>query len=213
VPQAGLAAHRARFRQLLRRRRRELDFLLQLRSLPPRVALFQWRAWRLAVRIGDEFSRDSFTRPAKLAVLLDIARGRRRVVELGTATGWTALSLLLADPDRTVVSYDPWARPERAKYARLVGSGVTARARFLSAAGASGPRSSEPVELLYIDSSHSREETMREVQAWRPVLADGAIVVFDDFDHPDYPGVRQAVQQLGLDGEERAGLFLHRITG
>ncbi len=177
------------------------------------MALFQWRAWRLAFRIGDEFSRESFTRPPKLAVLLEVARGRRRVVELGTATGWTALSLLLADPDRTVVSYDPWARPERDQYARLAGSGVTARARFLTGPGDSGPQSSEPVELLYIDSSHGREETIREVQAWRPVLADGALIVLDDFDHPQYPGVLEAVQQLGLDGVERAGLFLHRVSG
>ncbi len=175
--------------------------------------MFQWRAWRLAGKIGDEFSRDSFTRPAKLAVLLDISRGRRRVVELGTATGWTALSLLLADQDRTVVSFDPFARGERDRYARLAGAGVTARARFLTAPGDSGPRSSEPIELLYIDSSHCRDETIREVQAWTPVMTTGAIIVFDDFDHPQYPGVRDAVQQLGLEGEERSGLYLHRVTG
>jgi len=82
--------------------RRELGFLIQLRALPRRVAVFQWRARRLAWRADDEFSRASATRPDKLAALLRLGRGRRHVVELGTATAWTAISFLLADLERIV---------------------------------------------------------------------------------------------------------------
>jgi hypothetical protein len=38
----------------------------------------------------------------------------------------------------------------------------------------------------------------------------GAVVVFHDYHHPDYPGVRQAVADLGLDGEQQAGLYVWR---
>jgi hypothetical protein len=69
--------------------RHELSFLIALRALPPRVALFQWRARRLALRIGDRFSLVSATRPQDLAELMSLARGRRHVVELGTGTAWT----------------------------------------------------------------------------------------------------------------------------
>jgi cephalosporin hydroxylase len=68
------------------------------------------------------------------------------------------------------------------------------------------------VDLLYVDSSHDREETIREVQAWRPTLAEGSLIVFDDFVHPEYPGVQEAVQRLGLAGEQRGNLFIHRVS-
>lgn len=67
------------------------------------------------------------------------------------------------------------------------------------------------VDLLHIDSSHSREETIREAWAWQPFLADGALMVFDDSTHPEYPGVREAVMQLQLSGEQFGTLFVHRV--
>ena len=40
------------------------------------------------------------------------------------------------------------------------------------------------------------------------MLAPGAAIVFDDYGHPDYPGVREAVQELGLDGRLVGTLFV-----
>lgn len=195
-----------------RRLRREIRFLAELRFLPPRVALFQWRAWRLAWREDDGFSQVSATRPRRLAVLLNAARGRRRVVELGTGTAWTTISLALADQGRAVLSYDPVMRPERERYLRLVSPATRRRLTFLCASGDEGPRDDEMVEMLYIDSAHDREDTIRELQAWQPFLKEGSIVVFDDFDHPEYPGVQEAVRHMGLDGEQRQGLFVHQVS-
>jgi predicted O-methyltransferase YrrM len=192
--------------------RRKLIFILWLRVLPPKVAWFQWQAWRLAARMGDEFSPMSATRPRKLAVLLELAHGRQRVVELGTATGWTTISLVLADRTRCVTTYDPIERPARERYLKLVKPGVRDRVTFVHAAGDAGPQSGSLVDLMYIDSSHNQEDTVREIEAWRGVLGDGALVVFDDFTHPDYPGIREAVQQLALQGEEHEGLFVHRVS-
>jgi hypothetical protein len=67
------------------------------------------------------------------------------------------------------------------------------------------------VGLLYIDSSHDREDTIREIETWRPVLEEGSLVVFDDFGNPEYPGVEEAVRHLGLRGKERCGLFVYRV--
>jgi len=168
----------------------------------------------LAAHAGDQFSLVSATRPKKLAVLLDIARGRRRIVELGTGTAWTAISLLLTDRQRSMATYDPLDRPERELYLKLVKPDVRARLAFVQAFGNAGPQDDERlVDLLFIDSSHSREDTIREVEAWRPVLGNGALVVFDDHNHPDYPGVREAVRELRLEGEERQGMFVHRVAG
>jgi predicted O-methyltransferase YrrM len=163
--------------------------------------------------MGDGFSAVSRTEARKLAVLLNAARGRRRVVELGTGTAWTAISLVLADPGREVVSYDPVERPERERYLRLVSPGARRRLMLVGASGDEGPRDSGVVELLYIDSSHHRQDTISEVEAWRLALGEGSLVVFDDFAHPGYPGVEEAVRHLGLVGDQRHGLFVHRVSG
>jgi predicted O-methyltransferase YrrM len=194
-----------------RRLRREIRFLAELRFLPLRVALFQWRAWRLAWRAEDGFSPLSRTPPHKLAVLLSAASGRRLIVELGTGTAWTAISMALADRERVVLSYDPIQRPERERYLRLVSSETRRRLTFVSALGDEGPRDGETIDLLYIDSSHHREDTIREIEAWRSALKEGSLMVFDDFGNSEYPGVEEAVRHLGLEGEERRGLFVHRV--
>lgn len=195
-----------------RKLRRDFRFLLQLRVLPFRVALFQWRARRLASKIGDEFGPVAATRPPKLATLLSLAANRHYVVELGTATGWTAISLLIADSRREVVSYDPFERREPYRYLELAGPSVGNRLSLVLEPGDVGPKVDRTVDLLYIDTSHECADTIRELQAWRPALREGTLVVFDDFAHPEFPGVREAILQLGLEGEERDGLFVHRIT-
>ncbi len=193
--------------------RRDLRFLWQLRVLPFRVARFQWRARRLAAKIDDDFGPESATRPPKLAVLLRLAKDRLYVVELGTATASAAISLLIAEPRREVVSYDPFERREPYRYAELAGPSVRERLTLVLARGDDGPTADRPVDLLYIDTTHECADTIREFNAWRPALREGAVVVFDDFTHPDFPGVAEAVQQLGLEGEEREGLFVHRLNG
>jgi predicted O-methyltransferase YrrM len=189
----------------------ELRWYAELRALPPRVAWFQARARALAHREGDGFSLTSVTRPRDLRTLLSVAERRARVVELGTATGWTAISLALADPGRRVTSFDIVERPEPARYLRLAGADARSRVELVTAVGADGPRDARPVDLLYIDSSHERQATVDEVGAWRSALAPGAAVVFDDYDHPDYPGVREAVEELGLPGRSAGTLFVATV--
>jgi predicted O-methyltransferase YrrM len=153
----------------------------------------------------------SATRPDDLAVLLRLARDRKRIVELGTGTGWTAIALALDDPDRTVTTYDPIYRAEREAYLALAGAGVRSRLTFRDEPGANGPSDTGPVDMLYIDSSHARQDTIDELNVWRPALRPRAIVAFDDFTHPEYPGVREAVRELGLEGTEHGTLFIHRL--
>jgi predicted O-methyltransferase YrrM len=196
--------------QQARTLRRELAFLVALRVLPPRIAFFQARARLLAARRRDEFGPVAATRPPKLATLLRLAQGRSRVVELGTAAGWTSISLLLADSGRTLLSYDIIRRPQLDLYLALAPPDVRRRLELVCAPGEQGPRSREAVDLLYVDSSHECAATIREWHAWQSVLAPGAVVVFDDYTHPQYPGVREAIEQLALTGEVCEGFFVHR---
>lgn len=183
----------------------------QVRVLPPRVARFQLRALRLARRLGDDFAWQSATRPADVREILRLAAGRRRVAELGTATGWTAASLALADPRRRVISFDPVVQEHRAAYLGLLAAGVRARIELHEATGDAGAAlAGEPVDFLFIDSTHERAGTVAEVEAWRPRLAPDALIVLHDYGHPAFPGVAEAVADLGLEGDARGGCFVTR---
>jgi predicted O-methyltransferase YrrM len=175
-----------------------------LRGLSRQVLWFQWCARRLAWRMGDLFSITSVTRPADMRVLLDLAKRRSRIVELGTATAWTAITLALDDAKRHITTYDPFERPEPERYLSLVRREVRDRIEMVIAPGSTGPEGPEPVDLLYIDSSHEREQTIEEVRAWQPHLRPGALIIFDDYTHPDFPGIKQAIEELALEGDSMA---------
>jgi predicted O-methyltransferase YrrM len=189
--------------------RQQIRLARSLRVLPPRVARFIWRAHRHARAAGDEFSLASAARPAELAELLALASGRRTVVELGTGTAWSAAALALDHPARRVISYDPLVRVEREAYLGLVGPRVRERVDLREEPDVNGPRPGDtPAEMLFIDSAHDRESVIAAFDAWRDRLAPGATVVFHDYGHPDYPGVGEAVAELGLTGRESGGLFV-----
>lgn len=180
------------------------------RVLPPSVAWFRRRARRLATQRQDEFTLRSVTRADELGRLIELARGRRHVVELGTGTAWTAIALALADRSRRVVSYDPLYWDGRNEYLALAGP-ARERITLVAQPGENGPSpGAPPAELLFIDSSHDREPTLAEFAAWRSALAPGAIVAFHDYDEPAYPGVTEAVRELALEGEVFGHMFIWR---
>lgn len=55
---------------------------------------------------------------------------------------------------------------------------------------------SRPIGLLYIDGDHSRKAVFADYRAWRPYLAPGALVIFDDYGVSHNPGVAPAVHDL-----------------
>ncbi|MFL5819715.1 MAG: class I SAM-dependent methyltransferase [Solirubrobacteraceae bacterium] len=179
-----------------------------LRGLGWRVGRFRWRAHRLAERLDDDWALEAATNPEDLATLLRLARGRERIAELGTATGWTSISLALADPARRVVSCDPVVHLHRDRYLGLVPPAVRERIEFVREPGSEAAARLGPVEMLFIDSTHEREGTVAEFRAWRARLRPGAVVAFHDYGHPGFPGVHQAVADLGLEGEVQGGLFV-----
>lgn len=185
---------------------------LLARLLPPRVAWFYFRARRTAARSRDEWTLKSATGPESLALILRLARGRRAVVEIGTGTAWTTAALALADPRRTVVSYDPVARPERDRYLAIAGPEATARIELIEAGGEAGPPPEGPApDFVFVDGSHERELTIRTFEAWRAALAPGGAIAFHDYGNELYPGVTEAIEELGLEGEAERDVFVWRL--
>ena len=57
-----------------------------------------------------------------------------------------------------------------------------------------------PVGLLFVDGDHTREGARRDIEAWAPHLAPGAVIAIDDYGHVDWLGVGQAVDELVDEG-------------
>ena len=182
-----------------------------LRALPGPVRHFYRHALDEARRIGDVFSLSSVSRPANLATLLELGRGRRTIVELGTCTAWTSIALALNEPAASITTFDPVVHEQREHYLALVPAEVRERVRMIAQPGVDGAHEAEGVDLLFIDSTHQRAQTVAEYEAWLPRMAPGGIVVFDDFGHSDYPGVAEAIADLSLAGEARGALFVVRL--
>jgi len=175
------------------------------------VSVFYARALIKARGAGDSWSIVVSAKPRELAELIKLCEGRRQVVEIGTGAGWTALSLALSDERITVRSLDPISRPEPGRYAALVPAEARRRVKYLRRSGDDAPEpGSEAVDLLFIDGSHEREDTARAFRAWRERLVEGATVVFHDYDDPSYPGVAEAVAELGLEGRRVPRMFVWR---
>jgi predicted O-methyltransferase YrrM len=177
------------------------------------VAAFYVRAWLVAVRSSDRFTLDSASRPSDVAALLGLARGRTAAVELGTGTAWTTIALALADDGRWVATYDPIARPERERYLALVPSRARARIKLHAQAAEAARPDLASVDFLFIDCAHDRDTTAAAFRIWETAIAPDGLVVFHDYDHPRYPGVRDAVRELGLQGATRGGLFIWHKPG
>lgn len=184
--------------------------LAHLLRLPAPVARFYVRALRAARRGGDRWSLDVATRPRELAAILSAASGRRRVVEVGTGTAWTTVALALSDGRRRITSIDPVARGERERYLELAGV-ARARIELRTGDGADPPGATDGgVDFLFVDGSHEREATRAAFEAWLPALAPDAVAVFHDYGDPAYPGVAEAVAELGLRGRVDGRCFVWR---
>jgi len=187
---------------------------LALLRLPPAAIAFYLRALALGRRSGDTVSLAIAARPRELIELIHASRDAATVAEVGTGTGWTAIVLALARPDRHVHSFDVSEHEQRARYLKLVPDPVRARLHLGIRDGREGPPADLPeLDFLFIDSSHEVEETVTTFNRWSERMRPGAVAAFHDYGDEHYPGVAEAVARLGLTGEARAGMYLWRRPG
>jgi predicted O-methyltransferase YrrM len=116
-----------------------------------------------------------------------LASGRRRIVEVGTACGYSTLWLALGQPaDGTIVTIDPdrsrtelaraWWRQAGIPDERIVVVNRPALEAF--AADASEPALGGPFDLAFIDAL--KDEYLGYLEAILPRLGRGALVVADN---------------------------------
>jgi caffeoyl-CoA O-methyltransferase len=136
-------------------------------------------------------------------VLTALAAGRRRIVEVGTAYGYSTLCMALGQPaDGTIATIDPdRSRTERARAwwrqagipdGRIVVVNRPALDAFAAAPGE--PALAGPFDLAFIDALKPEYEAY--VAAIVPRLTPGALVIADNVlwagrvsgEHPSSPG-------------------------
>jgi len=144
--------------------------------IPPAAAAIEDAARPLDIPIVD---RDAGR------VLQALAAGRRRIVEVGTAYGYSTLWLALGQPaDGTIVTIDPdTARTELARgwwrQAGIPDERITVvSAKALEAFAANEPALAGPFDLVFIDAL--KPEYGAYLGALVPRLAPGALVVADN---------------------------------
>ena len=155
----------------------DLDWIESL-STPPEGALLEIE------KAGEPegipiVSRDSGR------VLQVLAAGRRRIVEVGTAIGYSTLWLALGQPDDgTIVTIDPdLSRTDRARefwrHAGIPDHRITViNARALTAFGKGEPALDGPFELAFMDAL--KPEYSAYLEQLVPRLAPNALVVADN---------------------------------
>lgn len=146
----------------------------------------------------------------------------QEIVEIGVFQGRTALIMAWGASQGNgahVTAIDPWeltgnvydppftleGTRKQAEY-NVQSVGYSDRVRLVhgfseSAAGVWGVDDGEgPVGLLFVDGDHTKEGARRDIEAWAPHLAPGAIIAVDDYGHVDWPGVGEAVDELVDEG-------------
>jgi caffeoyl-CoA O-methyltransferase len=156
---------------------KDLEWIDQAAGPPHRVLLeMEAVAKRGSIPIVDRESGRA---------LAALAAGRRRIVEVGTAIGYSTLWLAMGQPPGgTIVTIDPdtkrteraraWWRDADVTEARIVQ--VTAKA--LDAFAAREPALAGPFDLAFVDAL--KDEYQAYVEALVPRLAPGALLIADN---------------------------------
>jgi predicted O-methyltransferase YrrM len=182
---------------------------------PPRTARQQGRATMKPPRFFKQV-RAATPEPVMMA-LADFATqvpADQEIVEIGVFHGRTALQLAWGARQghgAHVTAVDPWDLPgntygppftdpgsRRWAYHHVQSLGFTRDITLIHAFShdAAAQYNGPPVGLLFIDGDHSKDGAMCDVMNWAPRLAEGARIAVDDYEHPDWPGVKEALDDL-----------------
>ncbi len=135
-------------------------------------------------------------------------------VEVGVHLGETSAILLRSLPGLHLYMVDLWPNSSWAEHADAPpatwsaevalapaivqaarGTAFAAERRTLLACDSVAAAASLPggLDFVFIDGDHSATGVSRDLQAWRPKLAPVGLLTGHDYQHPDYPGVKAAV--------------------
>ena len=120
----------------------------------------------------------------------------RRGAELGVWDGAFSATLLAQFPSLTMYAVDVVIRPKFAALGRKYPDRlITLNMRTTEAARAVPDGS---LDFVFIDADHSYDAVAADIAAWRGKVRSGGILCGHDYGHVRFPGVKRAVDEVGL---------------
>lgn len=201
-------------------------------SLPDRPAtdLFDGR---VPISLVEVEHRDGNVSVLELATINTLVRRRspRRIFEIGTFDGRTALNMVANAPDDGhLFTLDlPPAEPPDVrlaldendlKYIRKPESGGRLRGhpladRVTQLFGDSGSFDFSPyhgtIDLVFVDGSHSYDYVLNDSRVASELIGERGTIIWHDYDTPWWPGVTRALNELHAAGAAFGGL--QRLAG
>jgi len=113
----------------------------------------------------------------------------RLSVELGVCGGGGSLHLAVGYPDGKVIGVDwQYDHPESVGYVEenyknfyfWIGDSIKAAPKIMNKHG--------KIDILFIDTTHTYDDTIAEYNAYKPYLSDKAVVCFDDLNREQMKG-------------------------
>lgn len=157
------------------------------------------------LEIAEDAGVKGFLHCAEFQQLIEMAAGRD-VLEVGSFMGlsaygmaWTAKSVQCVDtfransagqtqmPHRTTLQAFDAAVARFNNVKRFVGS---------SAEAAGDAAVQGQFDLVFLDAMHTYEDVLLDIKRWWPRVRNGGIMAFHDYGHHDFPGVKQAVDEV-----------------
>jgi len=163
--------------------------------------LLLWRLGRIAIA--------PWAGPGETECLVEYARNRRRLAEIGVWEGGTTKMLRqVMAPDGVLFAIDPFPRGRAGlSYQRPIAHGEVRRIRngrvvWLRTTGtqaASDPRvAAAPFDFIFIDSDHTFEGLQADWEAWAPHASE-IIALHDVIGNPEQGSVRFARERIFTD--------------
>jgi len=153
----------------------------------------------------------------ELQWLAKTARGCDAIVEIGCYLGRSTRAIL-DNTDALVLAVDPWEDTYYDKNNNKINilkqgsyeifnhnlkdyieSGQLKIMRCYSDAF---PELGKFCDFIFIDGDHRYEQVVRDIQLARKITKKGGIIAGHDYEHRDWPGVKQAVDEIYPDAEK-----------
>jgi predicted O-methyltransferase YrrM len=114
-------------------------------------------------------------------------------VNVGAGHGTSSLAMAEACPEAEIYSNTGFLKCERDTFKM---AGIKTPHQIHSNSHDPGLEFEHEADLIFIDADHREEELRADILKWLQHIRNDGIMVFHDYDHPNYPGVKTAVDEL-----------------
>lgn len=149
---------------------------------------------------------DRLMTDAEANALAALASQRRKILEIGPWRGGSTLAMAQAAPHALIVSVDPHTQHETANrpdfhswgpYLEMLRDFDLWNVIPIRAYSADVPKISRTwdFDMVFLDGDHTLWGMRRDLIMLREICKPGTVLACHDFDHPDFPGIRQALEE------------------